>query len=281
MHLSIAAGAVVAVSAAALTFAAYGQPNSGPAPGKAVTTATIRHLASATAAALAKSGKVRTVSRNYGNAAYLVGKPGHEHRFFGVIIDKGTLSFSGRDINWTSLNRTPPTHGIPGSTDFSIVRRVHGQEYEYTAGLPCPHCDTSKHHWYHLVGPTTRPDGFADPRGILRALAPSARFVAEGHERIDGVRTTKLKATRLSALPPVPGILYKKDRVTMLAVWVDSRGVVRQIDLSAREPLYPEGGGKLTYPKYLHFTERTDFLDIGVRQHIAPPLHSIKLVTKR
>ncbi len=280
MPLSIAAGVVAAAAAAALTLAGTGQPSTTPASGQVVTTATMRHLVSATAAALATSGKVRSVSYNYGNASYLTGKPGHEHRFFGVIISSGTLSFSGRDFNGTSLNRTPPTHGIPGSSDFSISRRVHGQEYFYGIGLPCPHCDKSKHHWYHFVGPTTKPEGFADPRGILREFAPRARFVSEGSQQVDGVRTTKLKATRLSALPHVPGILGKGDRVTMLTVWVDSHGVVRQIKVSAREALYPAGGGKPSYPKYLHFTERVSFFDIGVRQHIVAPRHSIKLVTK-
>jgi hypothetical protein len=280
MPLSIAAGAVAAAAAAALTLAGTGQLSTTPASGRVVTTATIRHLVSATAAALATSGKVRSVSYDYGNASYLTGKPGHEHGFFGVIISSGTLSFSGRDFNGTALNKTPATHGIPGSSDFSIVRRVHGQEYFFGVGLPCPHCDKSKHHWYHFVGPTTKPDGFADPRGILRALGPRARFVSEGSQQVDGVRTAKLKATRLSALPAVPGILYKTDRVTMLTVWVDSHGVVRRIDLSAREASFPAGGGKPSYPKYLHFTARFDFLDIGVRQHIVPPRHSIRLVTK-
>lgn len=277
MPISIAVGAVAA--AAALTLAT-GQPSAGHA-GNLVTTAVIRQMASATKAALATSGKVRVTGRSHG-LVEVVDKKGHHHH--PVEITGGTYSFSGKDYNQTMYIKVPGQPPFPG---VSVVRFVHGQEYFFATGFGCapthPHCDTSKPRWYHMVGRLTRFQGLADPRGILKVLAPSAKFVSEGTQTINGVRTTKLKATSLTALSgdSLPGITSKDEKLTGLTVWVDRHGVVRQIHLSGRDgQIAAHKGAPVTYPRRLRFTSTIDFLEIGVRQHIKAPAHAIRYVSK-
>lgn len=277
MSISIAASA--AAAAAALTLVTTGQLSSGHGSSSLVTTSAIRHMASETKAALAKSGKVEITGRAHG-LVDVVDKHGHRHR--PVEITDDTFSFAGKDYSTTMHTKVPGQPPYPG---VSIVRFVHGQEYWFTSGFPCPprhpHCDTSTSRWYHLVGHLTKFRGMADPRGILKVLAPSAKFVSEGTQKINGVKTTRLRATRLaglSSLSGLPAISGPGQKLTGVTVWVDAHGVVRQIHVSGRDGTVRNG--HTSYPRSNRFTSTVDFLDIGVRQHIVAPENAIRYVSK-
>ncbi len=283
MPISIVTGAVAAAAAAALALGATGQQGStNPPAGSLVTTAVIRQMASATEAALAKSGRVLMVTRAHGLVTN-IDKNGHRHNL--VEVDTDTYSFSGKDYNVAERLKVPGAPGNDGVPGRMIVRLVRGQRYELLAGFPCPpkqpHCDRSKLRWYHLVGHLTKYRGMADPRGILKVLAPSAKFVSEGTQTIHGVRTTRLRATKLAGLPrlgALPNVPQSGEKLTGLLIWVDTHGVVRQIHLSGRTALFRNGHA--TYPRSDRFTTAINFLDIGVRQHIVAPRHAIRYVSK-
>ena len=283
----ILTGAVAAAGAAAITIVAVGQPGAGTGTGAVYTTAMIRQVANATRAALATSGKM--VFRTVGPSLETVseGQPGHRtHMYHARSVIRSTESFSGKDTNITYLVRNGAIPGQKASTDFEILRSVHGRIYEFLRGGPACRedpskgCDPGKPHWYHLTGQGISRLVQADPRGLLAALEPSARFVVAGHQLVDGVRTTELRATRLTGLPhlPAPADIAKGTKPEAFLVWIDSRNVVRRIVLKAREGEHLSGSHTI-YPRRLRFTTQIDFRDIGVRQHIVAPAHSFPYPT--
>jgi hypothetical protein len=210
----IAGGVAVAVLAATAGGGAPPRARRGQQP-VLLTVATVRQVAAASRSALANSGRAVVTYRTTQN---------------GALQDSGTdtITFSGKNWNDAFSQTFPAAAGQPGHTQFAINRIVGGQFYLYIAGR------TPRLLWYHDTNPSGHPSfTIPDPRTVLRALAPSARFVAAGYQVIGGVRLKELRATNLShvaglsALPDVgPGT-----HVTSLEVWVDGHGVVHRIGL--------------------------------------------------
>jgi hypothetical protein len=107
---------------------------------------------------------------------------------------------------------------------------VNGQAYDYFVG-------SDGLRWYHGTGPDAVADlSIPDPRTLLATLEPSARFELVGYQVIGGVRVEHLRAAdpgRLSGLGAIRQ-LQAGPHVTALDVWADSRGVVRQIGITAQ-----------------------------------------------
>jgi hypothetical protein len=180
-----------------------------------LTAATVRQVAAASRAALATSGRAVV--------AYSTTQSG-------VLQGSGTdnITFSGKNWNDAFSQTFPGAHGQSAHKQFAINRIVNGQFYLYIAGR------TPRLQWYHDTNPSGHPSfTIPDPRTVLRALAPSARFVAAGYQVIGGQRLKELRATDpghvpgLGALPDVD----PQAHVTSLRVWVDGHGVVHRIGL--------------------------------------------------
>jgi hypothetical protein len=276
----ILTGAVAAVGSAAIIIAAVGGSGAGPAPGSVVTTALIRQVSSATKAALATSGQMVFVTVAHGYSTVVVGKPGHRHTYHPVSTFRATLSFAGKDNNTTYRGTTAATHGVTPAGTFMIARTVRGTSYQFFRGGPAcrqhpsAHCDPHKPHWYRLIGKDVKRPPQADPRALLSLLAPTAHFKVAGHQVIDGVRTTELRATRLGGLAhlPPPANLALGTKPSRFLVWIDADHVVRRIVLKGR--VAEHRGGHTTYPKRLSFVTQIDFRAIGIRQHIVAPAHA-------
>jgi len=211
---------VTAAAAAAAVLVATGGSGAppvhrGPQP-VLLTAATVRQVAAASRSALATSGQAVVAYRTTQS---------------GVLQDSGTdnITFSGQNWNDAFSQTSPGAHGQPAHKQSAINRIVNGQFYLYIAGR------TPRLQWYHDTNPSGHPSfTIPDPRTVLRALAPSARFVAAGYQVIGGLRLKELRATNpghvpgLGALPDVD----PQAHVTSLRVWVDGHGVVHRIGLS-------------------------------------------------
>jgi hypothetical protein len=213
---SAGVAAVGCASALAVTLLAApaGQRSAGHHQGSMVLTAAmVRHMASASRLALAHSGRA-VISFSSGENGQQLGSGTED------------IMFSGQ--NWNLLMRFPP--GQEGAERYVINRVVNGQAYDYF---------TANHGltWYHVTGPTAVSSlHIPDPRLLLRELEPTARFVVAGHATVGGTEVTRLRATqpgvlRLTNLPSVA----PSGRLTTLTVWVDSRGVVRRMSMTASE----------------------------------------------
>jgi hypothetical protein len=222
---TVVAGTGVTVTAAAAAVAVLVATAGGgvPSPGRhtpqpvLLTAATLRQVAAASRSALATSGRaVVTYSTTQG----------------GVPQGGGTddITFSGKNWNDALTETFPGPGGQRGHTQFAINRIVNGQLYLYISAR------TRRLQWYHDTNPSGHPSfTIPDPRTMLRALEPSARFVAPGYQVIGGMRLKELRATDLShvaGLGMVAG-LAPLGRVTSLEVWVDGHGVVRRMALTS------------------------------------------------
>jgi len=180
-----------------------------------ITAAMVLQVATASRSALANSGRAVVTYRT------LQG---------GTLQDSGadTITFSGKDWNDAFSQTVPAAAGQPAHTQFAINRIVKGQFYLYIAGR------TPRLQWYHDTNPSGHPSfTIPDPRTVLRALEPSARFKLAGYQVIGGMRLKELRATSLSHLPRL-GLLpdvAPGAHPTSLEVWVDGHGVVHRIGL--------------------------------------------------
>jgi len=220
-----AAALAVAVLAASAggTGIAPGGPNRAPV---LLTAAMVRQVASASRVALALSGRA-TIS--YTSAQNGVPQ--------GSSTD--VITFSGKNWNDVISQTFPGAAGPRSHTQTAINRIVNGQLYLYVAG------QTRRLQWYHDTNPSGHPSfSIPDPRTVLRALEPSARFEVAGYQVIGGVRVKELRATDLSHLPSqgrLVGAFTAGGRVTSLKVWVDGRGVVHRLSLTSEQinKVYP------------------------------------------
>jgi hypothetical protein len=93
--------------------------------------------------------------------------------------------------------------------------------------------------WYRDTNPSGHPSvSIPDPRTVLQALEPSARFEVVGHQVIGGVWVQELRATDLSHLPGqgrLVGAFAAGGHVTALEVWVDGHGVVHRLSLTSEQ----------------------------------------------
>lgn len=185
--------------------------------GLILTAAAVRQLAAASRAALAHSGVARIAYRTRG----------------GPYSDFGTdeIAFSGHDYNFVGKVTTPAADGQPARTQSYVNRVVKGQAYDHFVAA-----DGLR--WYHVIGR----DAVArlhvpDPRGLLRAIAPSARLRFEGWQVVDGIRLRRLRATALTGLSFLAALpeAWPGDRVTALVIWVDKHRVVRRMAISLRQ----------------------------------------------
>jgi hypothetical protein len=218
---AIAAGVVAIGCAAAITASQLTGPGtsvqSGHRAGVLLTTAMVRQVASASRTALGPSGRAQIAFRD------TIG---------GVLQDWGTddIRFSGQNYNLVLRERLPAADGAPASTQSAVNRVVNGQAYDYFVG-------SDGLRWYHGTGPDAVADlSIPDPRTLLATLEPSARFELVGYQVIGGVRVEHLRAAdpgRLSGLGAIRQ-LQAGPHVTALDVWADSRGVVRQIGITAQ-----------------------------------------------
>jgi hypothetical protein len=179
-----------------------------------VTTAMIKHVASASRSALASSGQERISYRSVKNGAV-------------TSLGADTVTYSGSDYNYA-------THtAVPASPDGSI-RVVNGQFY---IGLP----GATREVWLHELGESTTPH-FPEAATLLRLLSPAAKFQNAGTDVIGGVRLTHLHAIQVSGLPDDPTLaryanlatdaksaVASPGTLTALDLWADSTGVVRQM----------------------------------------------------
>jgi hypothetical protein len=215
--------AAVAVAVAVLVASAGG---TGTAPGGRtrspvlLTAAMIHQVASASRSALARSGRATVSYTSTQN-----GKPGDS--------STDVITFSGKNWNDVIYQTSPGAGGRPGHKQTAINRIVNGQLYLYIAGR------TRRLQWYHDTNPSGHPSvSIPDPRTVLRALEPSARFEVIGYQVIDGVRVKELRATDLSHLPGqgrLVGAFAAGGRVTSLEVWVDGHGVVHRLSLTSEQ----------------------------------------------
>jgi hypothetical protein len=222
--LTVTAGA--AAAAVLVATAGSGAPpvHHGAQP-VLLTAATVRQVAAASRSALATSGRAVVAYRTTQS---------------GVLQDSGAdnITFSGKNWNDAFSETVPGAHGQAAHKQSAINRIVNGQFYLYIAAR------TPRLQWYHDTNPSGHPSfTIPDPRTVLRALAPSARFVTAGYQIIGGLRLKELRATNpghvpgLGALPDVD----PQAHVTSLRVWVDGHGVVHRIGLAfeSTSEVYP------------------------------------------
>jgi hypothetical protein len=224
----------------------------GATPGRpqAVLTASMVHrLARASKAALAAAGHVRV--------SYCQSDGGD-----GPLTGTDDLTFAGKDYNFVSQQSGSK---IGPWTD----RAVHGQEYEHgqlAPGQPA--------RWYHSTSETSHAgQSVPDPGKLLGALQPSARFSVIGTQFLHGVQVQHLRAADTSQLPAGQLSFEEADpsyRLAALDVWVDARGVIRQMHLKFTGS--DQGIAEVT-------TLTVRFLDIGLPEHITAPAHYVNQVT--
>jgi len=221
-----ATGAGLALSGLVGAGGPPGQQGTGR-PGT-VTAAMVRHVASVSSAALAKAGHVRIAYHSVVN---------------GKKAEAGTddITFSGKNSNDVSDEKIPSNGTI-------VYRLVNGQAYYYGHGFT--RRQPLRPRWVHDTSPGAAASisvKIPDPRKLLRALEPGARFVRAGYQVVDGVRLEHLRATKVSRLPrdltsigvPADGRATHPDGsidrvwLTALDVWVDGHGVVHRIQITS------------------------------------------------
>ena len=223
--------AAAAVAVAVLVASAGG---TGTAPGGRsrspvlLTAAMVHQVASASRSALARSGRATVNSTSTVN---------------GVPGDSSTdvITFAGKNWNDVIYQTSPGAGGRAGHTPTAINRIVNGQLYLYIAAR------TRRLQWVHDTNRSGHPSvNIPDPRTVLRALEPSARFEVVGYQVIGGVRVKELRATDLSHLPGqgrLVGNFAAGGHVRSLEVWVDGHGVVHRLSLASEQihKVYPLG----------------------------------------
>jgi hypothetical protein len=212
--------AAAAATAAAVVLATAGGQAGGTAPARStvLTAAMVRHVASASALALATSG--RAITR------YSTSQDG-------ALQVSGTddMTFAGKNWNDSLSQSFPASGGSPASSQHAVNRVVNGHFYLFTIG------PTGWWEWIRDTNPSGHPSVTApDPRRLLRVLQPSARFVSIGYQVVDGVRLQGLRATDPSAVPQLDSLFSTSPagRATSLTVWVDGHDVVRLMNATLR-----------------------------------------------
>lgn len=88
-----------------------------------------------------------------------------------------------------------------------------------------------------LGGDADQRAGFTlDPATLLDELHPAGGFEKVADEKVDGIETTRFRATDPQQTPvPSLGVGEIGDTVTSLEVWVDHDGLVRRLDLETTD----------------------------------------------
>jgi hypothetical protein len=209
-----------AATAGAVVLATGGGPGGQPGPARStvLTAAMVRHVASASALAMATSGRAVTRYRTSQDGALQV---------------SGTddMTFAGKNWNDSLSQSFPASGGTPASSQHAVNRVVNGHFYLFTIG------PSGRWEWIRDTNPSGHPSVSApDPRKLFGVLRPSARFVSIGYRVVDGVRLQGLRATNPGAVPQL-GYFFSTipaGRATSLTVWVDGHDVVRLLNATLR-----------------------------------------------
>jgi hypothetical protein len=160
-------------------------------------------LISASTAAVADSGTAVESTTNSGGV---------------VSLPPTTLdvTFSGQDVNYLVASTGQGAEGVEN-------RIVDGQLYLYVKGQDL------EMHWYHDTTPGAATSlGFPDPRNLISAIGPPLGFEEVGHQELDGILVTHLRATTPGALSG-HGIHGLTGTITSFDAWVDANNVVQQV----------------------------------------------------
>lgn len=209
-----AAGTALAVALAT----GGGQPQAVQKSSAVLTAAMVRHVASASALALATSGRAVTRYRTSQDGAPQV---------------SGTddMTFAGKNWNDSLSQSFPASSDGPASSQHAVNRVVDGTFYLFTIGA------NGTWEWIRDTNPSGHPNvAVPDPRKLLAVLTPAAKFEVIGHQTVDGVELTGLRATDLRHLPRLDALsrILPGGHVTALTVWVDGHDVVRLVDAATR-----------------------------------------------
>jgi hypothetical protein len=143
-----------------------------------------------------------------------------------------SLSFSEATLATDLIPRAAPRAPEPTSTESGTERIVDGQVYV----LDRAH---GRLRWVRDPAQEYIDVTVIDPRTLVRALAPFARFRAVGYQVIGGVRLTVLRATaprRLTDRALLPVVWTSGQPVSSLEIWVDRHGVTHRMAFTFRAP---------------------------------------------
>jgi hypothetical protein len=291
--------AVAAAVIAAIAVTAANQTGQKTGHEAILTAAMVRHLANESRLALASAGRADVTYRD---------------TQAGVLQDYGSddITFSGKNWNDAFTQTLPASAGQPADTQFAINRIVNGQAYYYIKGetdkLEWYHdTNPSNHPQVSVPDPRTA-------LAVLKPSArfEVVGYQAIGGLRLTELRATDL--SQLPSLGTMPDI-QPGERITSLEVWVDRQGVVHRLSISLQQTVivYPlnslpglkslvRKGERVRVPvqkievllrtqhrlhlwraagagagrREVQVTQLTvSFLDIGQRQLITAPAHSI------
>ncbi len=292
---TIAAAAAIGAAAAMTATSLTGSTTS---PRVILTAAMVRHLANESRLALASAGRVDVTYRD---------------TQAGVVQDFGSddITFSGQNWNDAFSQTLPASSGQPADTQFAINRIVNGQAYYYIKGetdkLEWYHdTNPSDHPQVSVPDPRTAL-AVLEPSARFEVVG----YQTIGGRRLEELRATVLN--QLPSLGTMPDI-QPGEQVTSLEVWVDRQGVVHRMSISLQQTMivYPlhslppglkrlirgskyvitlqkieellkayrlhpgQSAGATGGRREIQVTQLTvSFLDIGQRQLITVPAHSI------
>jgi hypothetical protein len=215
-----------------------------------LTAAMVHHVEAASQAAIVPAGHMLVT--------FTVGLINH------APVSSGSIDFTFSGQNFNAVDHVPAS-SIDAKSPTLTSRRVNGQIYIF--GLP-----GRPRQWYHLQGQTPASRTVPDPRKLLTALQPEARFQDIGSQLIDGVPTRILSATQLKKLPAsvLSALTFVSsmgpESLTAFDVWVDSHGVVRQMKIIHQAQSQQ---GRLIENQTIRF------LDIGKPEKITAPARYI------
>lgn len=184
-----------------------------------LTAAMVQHVAAASQAALASSGREQLSYQNRKN---------------GVVDGHGNdvITFSGANFNWVMDDLIPPSTSpnLPAAEAASTLRVVNGETYIQVRGASpkSPWMRTAKWH---------ATEYFPAPKTALQLLSPKAKFKDLGWQVIGGVRLEHLQATQLAGLPgslTFAGYRQPGESLSALDLWVDASGVLHQMQLELK-----------------------------------------------
>ena len=223
----VAVGCAGAISAIQLMTAGRpaGPPTARPTgrTGTVLTAAQMRQVVEASRSALANSARACVT--------YLGPGPYHAFQSENITFSGANYSFAGSVINSAASGR-------PGQVAWFAERLVNGEAYDHELG-------SKGWHWFHYASPGAQIAHILDPRTMLEVLMPSERFRFAGHVVAGGVTLERLQAGDPQNVPDLGSLtgLAAGEYPTALAVLIDSRGVVHQVDISLRAPTLTAAAG--------------------------------------
>ena len=224
----VAVGSAGVISAVQLMRAGHpaGPPTARPTgrTGTVLTAAQMRQVTEASRAALANSARAYVT--------YLGPGPYHAFQSENITFSGANYSFAGSVINSAASGR-------PGQVAWFAERLINGQAYYHELG-------SKGWHWFHYVSSGAQIAHILDPRTMLGVLTPSERFRFAGHVVVGGVALERLQASDPAKVPNLGSLtgLAAGEYPTALAVLIDSRGVVHQVDISLRGPTLTAAAGR-------------------------------------